>query len=762
MSWILATAPLLLLLLLTLLVLQRRSELRAYARSYAERVEAKSRGSDKARLQHPDIDLSQCIGCGACVRACPEDGVLDLLHGQAVVVHGARCVGHGRCADACPTGAIALTLGDLSDRKDLPAITDDLEAVNVPGLFLAGELTGFALVRTAIAHGVRVADAVAKRLADAGATGPDEKSAPSASGADALLDFLIVGSGPAGLACSLQAKKNGLRALTIEQTDRIGGTVAAYPRRKLVMTQPVELPLHGKLSMLSYQKEELVELWETVAKKNQLQIRTGVRLIAFNRQADGTFDVETTAGRFCAKYLCLALGRRGTPRKLDVPGEELPKVAHSLLDAESYRDREVLVVGGGDSAVEAAIGLAEQPGNRVSLSYRKPSFVRLKARNERRLQTALQHKKLNVLYQSEVLAIEPDRVRLRVGFNGSAREEVLRNDEVFVFAGGIPPFELLERAGVSFDPNDRPAPTQPATEGRAVLIAQLLLLTCATLMLGWVLLHNDYYALAALLRGAAPQHAWLRPAGPFGLTFGIIACALMLFNLCYLVRRSLRWGQWLPGTLRLWMGAHVFTGVAAFLCVLMHGGFTLRNAVGGHAMLALGIVVCTGAIGRYLYAFLPRATNGREIDLDEARAQLVSLSTEWERAGRGFAGAVRDEIENLLHAGRWRPGFFARLGAMISGQIRLGRTLRHLRQQGRRGDIPADEVRRAVSLARRAYRISLIVMHYEEVRAVLASWRYFHRWLALLMVLLAAIHIVTAVRFADLNWMPVTSGVAGP
>jgi ferredoxin len=233
LSWLLAYAPVLVFGLAFLALVRRRADLAEHARSYRTLAEAKERGSHKARLQHPDIDLSHCIGCGACVRACPEEGVLSLLHGQAAVVHGARCVGHGLCAAACPTGAIALTLGDLSDRRDLPALNEDLEAVGVPGLFLAGELGGFALVRTAVTQGAAAADAVAGRSAAGNRAGIGGK--PDSNG---TVDLLVVGAGPAGLSCSLRARELGLDFVTIEQEDRIGGTVAGYPRRKLVMTRP--------------------------------------------------------------------------------------------------------------------------------------------------------------------------------------------------------------------------------------------------------------------------------------------------------------------------------------------------------------------------------------------------------------------------------------------------------------------------------------------------------------------------------------------
>jgi len=753
MSWLLASIPVLVLALVVLLLLRRRGELQDYARSYEDRLDAKQRGSHKARLQYPDIDLSKCIGCGACIKACPEEGVLSLLHGQAVVVHGARCVGHGRCASACPTAGIALTLGDIGDRKDLPALEENLEAVNVPGLFVAGELSGFALVRTAVTQGVAVADAVTRRKVQ-------YKNSNVQNQDGQPLDLLIVGAGPAGLSCSLRAKELDLRFMTIDQEDRIGGTVAGYPRRKMVMTQPVELPLHGKLKRQVYQKEELIELWEQVHRANDLPIKTGVRMVDFQRDSEGVFTISTTDGEVRARHLCLALGRRGTPRKLGAPGEDLSKVAYSLLDAESYKGRKIMVVGGGDSAVEAALGLAEQPGNEVSLSYRKHAFSRLKARNETRLNRAMHLNRLSVFFESEVDQITPDEVHLRTGSNGSTRCEVLANDEVFIFAGGIPPFALLEQGGVSFDPADRPK-SADINRGTGMLTALLMLFVCAAMMFAWVTWYRAYYDLSAHVRAASSVHTWLRPAGPIGLTFGVLSCVLFACNLAYLVKRSLVWGRWLPGTLKAWMSAHIFTGLLSLLCVMVHAGFTMRDTVGGHALVALLIVVITGSIGRYIYAFIPRAANGREIDLDDLCARLTSLSAEWDRGGRGFGVKAREQIDTLIQTGRWRPGFFARVRVMITGQFRLRRVLHDLRIDGQREDVPESEIRRVLTLARRAYRISQMAAHYEEVRAVLSSWRYFHRWLALLMVLLVVVHVATAVRYADLDWPWLTRAAGG-
>ncbi|MHC4768900.1 MAG: NAD(P)-binding domain-containing protein [Planctomycetota bacterium] len=498
-------------------------------------------------------------------------------------------------------------------------------------------------------------------------------------------------------------------------------------------------------------------MWEGLASANHLPIRTGVRLLELEREPDGDFLARTSEGTIHARHVCLALGRRGTPRKLDVPGEDLSKVAHSLLDAESYRGRRILVVGGGDSGVEAALGLAEQPGNEVTLSYRKKALYRLKARNDSRIQRALHEGRVRGLFESQVTAIEGQQVRVRVGSDGQVTETALPNDEVFIFAGGVLPFGMLEKAGVSFDPEDRPPAAGHIERGTDLLVVLAVLLAGAGCMTWWAVRHWSYYGLEPGLRGGSALHAWLRPAGPVGLAFGLVACALFAWNLAYLLRRSPRWGRLLPGNLKLWMSSHVMTGLFALLCVLVHAGFSAKNTVGGHALLALAVVVVTGTIGRYLYSYVPRAANGREVDLDNLRARLAALSGEWDRDGRGFGAQVRDRVDKLIAAGRWRAGLPARIGALVIGQIRLRLSLRRLRSEGRRRAVPQHEIDRMLLLARRAYRLTLLVTHYEEVRAVLSSWRYFHRWLALLMVLLAAVHIVTAVRFAEIDW----GGLAG-
>ncbi len=730
----------------------RRREVAGLAHGLAERRVAKERGSHRARLQYPFVDLTRCIGCGTCVRACPEDGVLEVLHGQAAVVHGARCVGHARCAAACPTGAISITLGDLSQRRDIPVLEPSLEAVGSPGLFLAGEVTGHALVRTAISQGLAVAVEVGRRVESAAAPASRRAGTIEHGGVATLeappLDLVIVGAGPAGIACALGAKERGLSAVILEQ-EVLGGTVAKYPRRKLVMTQPIDLPLVGRLDRSSYTKEELMEVWERIVRDQELDLRSGEAFFSVERQSDGHFLVKTSGREWRARFVCLALGRRGSPRKLGVPGEELSKVAYSLLDAESYVDRRILVVGGGDSAVEAALGLAEQPGNRVALSYRKNAFSRLKARNEARLRDALAEQRLEVVFESDVLRIEPDHVELAIGTREPRSVRILENDEVFILAGGLPAFELLERNGVSFDPAQR-APTPALAErGSGLILALGAALVVTLMVVAWAFVFRDYYQLPSHERVASSRHAWLRPSGIVGLTLGLLAAGLILTNLTYLIRRRptspIRWGS-----LRSWMTSHVATGILSLVLALAHSAFDPRDTVGGHALILLVVLVSTGAIGRYFYAYVPRAANGRELALEEIHASLAALSSEWDQGQRGFGEKARLEVQRLVDTPRWRASFFARLAALLRSQRELRACLARLAASASLEGLPEPQIDEMIALARRAHRASLMAAHYEDLRALLASWRYIHRWVALLTVLLLAWHVWSALRFADL------------
>ena len=733
MTWTLLSALAVALAFAVLVLWSRRRELREMADRQEELQAAKARGSHKARLQYPEVDLAKCIGCGSCVRACPEDGVLELIHGQAIVVHGARCVGHGRCAEECPTAGIVVRLGDLEERRDIPALTPELMSTETPGLYLAGEVTGFALVKTAIEQGRSVAAEV------------DAKQKKNPKKEAGVLDLLIVGAGPAGLSCSLEAKQRGLDCLTVDQ-DQIGGTVAHYPRKKMVLTQPVFLPGYGKLKRTTYQKEELIAMWQQLVKDELLPIRTGLVYEDLERSPDGVFTVRFAGGEeIRARAVCMALGRRGSPRKLGVPGEELCKVSYGLVDAEGYTDRDILVVGGGDSAVEAALGLAEQPGNRVTLSYRQAGFFRIKARNEARLETALAAGELEVVLNSQVLAIEPHEVTLSLGYQAL---RTLANDDVFVLAGGVPPFDKLARAGISFDPKDRPKLVSDE-DTAGLFLALLGALAGTALALVWVVLFRDYYALPLAERPHHDLDAWLRPSGSVGLGLGIAAAILIVANLTYLLRKSSRVPLWIF-SLQSWMTSHVATGVLILVLATLHAAMAPKHTVGGHALLGLAILVTTGAIGRYFYSFVPHAANGQDMRLDEVRAKLAGLSAELDREHRGIGERVHQEVETLIQERHWQHSLPRRIFALLLSRRRLKEARRALRRDSLESGLPPEQVRNIEGLVRTAQRTALAAAHFEDLRGLLSSWRYLHRWVALLMVLLVIVHIFTALRFGSI------------
>ena len=395
--------------------------------SNRQQQESLAAGLGEPASLHPVIDPSRCLGSGACVSACPEGNVIGMIKRKGQLINPSNCIGHGACKAACPHDAITLVFGSARRGVDIPNVQPSFET-NVPGLFIAGELGGMGLIRNAIEQGRQAMDSIRKHRKG-----------------KARLDVVIIGAGPSGLSATLGAKQYKLKYKTIEQ-EELGGTVAHFPRGKLVMTQPAMLPLIGKMKFRETTKEKLLEFWHSVEKKTGIEIDYGERMDTIT-QTDSGFLVKTTRGEYNTRTVLLAIGRRGTPRKLGAPGEEHSKVVYRLVDPEQYRGQHVLVVGGGDAALEAATSIAEEPGTTVSLSYRSGSFSRAKPKNRDKVAQAAESGKLNLLMKSNVKQITADEVV--IDQDGSIH--TLPNDGIIVCAGGILPTGFLKELGIEIE-----------------------------------------------------------------------------------------------------------------------------------------------------------------------------------------------------------------------------------------------------------------------------------------------------------------------
>jgi thioredoxin reductase/ferredoxin len=414
---------------LAVVVLYLRRQSKRSKKVEAKIAKAKLEGIFEPVSLHPVVDPNKCIQTGACITACPEKDILGIVNGKATTINASHCVGHGACFHACPTRAITLVIGTETRGVELPNVDQYFES-NVEGIYIAGELGGMGLIKNSVEQGRQAVENIVR----AGKKHHEE----------AMYDLIIIGAGPAGIAASLTAKKHHLNCLTLEQ-DTLGGAVFTFPRSKIVMTSPMDLPLHGKLKLFETSKPELLDLWREVLKKNDIQIKENAKVESVT-QENGAFRIETHSGEhYTSKFVLLAIGRRGTPRKLGIPGEELEKVAYRLLEAENIEGKEIVVVGGGDSAIESALLLAVQ--NNVILSYRNEAFSRIKPKNQEKINTAISDKSIDVRFNTNLLEITKDEVTI-VSMKNAEEKQTVKNDLVYIFAGGELPSQFLKKAGI--------------------------------------------------------------------------------------------------------------------------------------------------------------------------------------------------------------------------------------------------------------------------------------------------------------------------
>lgn len=407
---------------------RRKLEHQRARRTYKRAVDA-----DAAQpvTQHPAVDPALCAGCGACVRACPEGDILQMVNHKAVLVQPTKCVGHGECEAACPFSAISLVFGSKTRGMELPRTTTNYET-NVPGLYIAGELGGMGLIRNAVKQGRLAVEHALRHL-------------PSTP---ADCDILVVGAGAAGLSASLASLAARRSYICLEQGS-VGGTIYNFPRQKVVMTHPADLPLVGtmKFPANKVSKEQLLGFWNDIRKQTGLKVHEHTRFLGVERQGD-IFAVQTTKGTLTARKVILAMGLRGTPRRLGVPGEDLSKVTYNLLEPAQYQRMQLAVVGAGNAAAEAAIALANSRfGNQVTLLVRGKGLDRCNQENQDAVTALARKGRIKVVVGASVKEVHAAEIVVEQG----GKLARVPNQFVFVCIGAEMPFKFLQGLGIKID-----------------------------------------------------------------------------------------------------------------------------------------------------------------------------------------------------------------------------------------------------------------------------------------------------------------------
>jgi len=716
-------------LVLAQLALRRRRE-RRDARALAEN---EARGHHLPPSLHPVIDPDRCLGSLACIKACPEGDILGIVDGAARLVHATHCVGHGRCAASCPVGAIQLVFGTATRGVDLPDVDGRFESSRA-GVHVVGELSGMGLIRNAVEQAAQCAGYLAEAMD--GRPGRDPRVA----------DVVVVGAGPAGVSCALELRGRGFSVRLLER-GRLGGAMAHYPRHGLVMNGPLQLPGAPLLAGTLVTKLKLLEYFEKALRAARLPVEEGVEVTGLAGK-DEAFVVDTTRGLVAARKVVLAAGRRGTPRGLGVPGEDRAKVTYALLDPEQYAGKRVLVVGGGDAAVEAACGVAEQ-GAEATLSYRQEALHRCRPANRQRAESLAAQGRLQLLLGTEVVRIEQAVVVLRA----EGREQALPNDFVIACLGGELPLAFLARMGVQVRRlfgEQRGARPVGARQGpwTATLEEQarrrwwrvLAVAGGAALLLVALLAWRGagYYPLRGPERLRSPLHLALKPAGSLGIGIGIAASAVMLTNFLYALRK--RWSALAGlGSLQGWLDLHVFVGVMSPVVIAFHAAFQANNFMASTTYASLGVVVATGLVGRWFYAFLPR-THGRQVELAELLGELARARDRLQplrAGGRGQAalGALLAEAEAPPSRAPFALQLLGTLPAALAFRLRLWAALRHAPA----ADRPALR-RNLVQLRRLRAQAGL----FGGIQRLMRIWRSLHVSLAVLLVVALTSHILLA------------------
>jgi len=401
-------------------------------------------------------------------------------------------------------------------------VLDKHNQSNVKGLYIVGDLAGAPVIKLAMAQAAEVVEYLAAQpgLGPSGPGAPGEASSrePGSDDPPAVVDLLIVGAGAAGLNAALSAQEAGLSFVVLEK-ERIASTIDDFPEGKWVYAEPDDLPPRGKLWLDGARKEELVARWHQIVEDNGLDVRLREPLESLERR-DGVFHATTSAGTYRARRVILATGQRGNPRKLGVPGEDLEQVYHRLYSPRRYRDEEILVVGGGNSAVEAALTLAER--NRVVLSYRRGELTRIFKDNRRQLDEAVSAGRIELIFHSEVREFRPGEAVMTIDRAGQREERTVRADHAFVLIGAELPVGFLRSLGIRLE-----------NDWRGGSLLRALALGAAALVGLWFL--------GPAVGGPAPLGGAFGTGGTVGSAAGgLLALAAVLL----LVRLGVRGDRW--------------------------------------------------------------------------------------------------------------------------------------------------------------------------------------------------------------------------
>ncbi len=688
--------------------------------------EAKAEGRDTPPTLHPVVDPNLCIGSLSCLAVCPEGDILGVVDGKAALIDASACIGHGKCALECPLGAITLVMGTAKRGIDLPELSETFETSRA-GVHIVGELGGMGLIKNAITQGVELAEHFGQSLETATDTG--------------AADVAVVGAGPAGLALGLGLRRAGLSFRVLEQ-ESVGGTIAHYPRQKLVMTERVDLPLYGKFGRAELSKEELLEEFERAIAKGGLEVEVGTRVERIEG-SDGAFTLHTSQGPVRARKVALAVGRRGTPRKLEVPGGDLPKVAYELIDTRQYAGSRVLVVGGGDSALEAALQLADETDAEVSLSYRAPEPAKARDANKRRFRELMGKGRITAYMPSTVQGMTEDTVELEL----AGELKSVPNDYVIACLGGELPTAWLKANDISMRRLHGESLAQPAKPGavtradreqrRHRRLGLALFALGALIVAALAVVGHEYYRLPLEARVSHPAHAFLRPAGPWGHGVGIVATLFMLSNFLYVVRK--RWAR-LKGvsTIRTWLTFHQFVGFMSPLVIGFHAAFQSNNALATITTVSLATVVATGVVGRFIFGFVPSG-QGQLGALDNLARRYAELKASAEAT---LEGTVSDlvEVGDVLRHATATSVDHSLLAFLVHQPWRRLQDFLDLRRI-RRVFVQEAYFDEFAETFRALRVLQAQVTFYRGLKRLMGVWRVMHVVLAVALVVLIATHI---------------------